>query len=97
MDLTKLQHEFLKQLLSALAGEPSRQFTYVTEWLGYLPFGQYHWIEVAGQDLSTTFPAKWQLSDLETLERAGHVRRVSEWQNPNDELHRKITYEIRKI
>ncbi|QDT40156.1 hypothetical protein Pan241w_02120 [Gimesia alba] len=97
MELTYTQLKIVEQLLSALAGEPSREFTYVTEWLGYLPFGQYHWIEVAGQDLSTTFPTEWQFSDLEALERAGHLCRVSEWQNPNDELHRRIIYEIRKI
>lgn len=95
MDLTRQQHEMLKQLLSALAGKQPQQFTYVTMYLGYLPFGQYHWIEVAGQDLSTTFPTEWRFSDLEALERAGYLSRVSEWQSPIDDLDCEITFEIR--
>ncbi|WP_339685216.1 hypothetical protein [Gimesia maris] len=97
MKLTRPQLELLEKLQSALADQSSQQFTYVTEYLGYLPFGQYHWIEGQSQDLSKTFPEGWKFSDLEALESAGHLHRISEWQNSKDELDCKITFELRQV
>src|SRR5262245_39159468 len=56
------------------------------------PFGQYHWIEIAGQEVSKAFPPNWQFADLVAIEEAGHIKRVGEWQNPTDERHRKVVY-----
>ena len=94
MSLSKSQTEIWKQLLSAVEGKPSRQIVYCSEWLGYLPFGVYHWIDVNGQNISQEFPSGWQHSDLKVLEQAGLLRKVDAWQNPQDDYYQKITYEV---
>src|ERR1043165_767851 len=94
MSLSKAQIEIWKQILSAVETEPNRQIVYCSEWLGYLPFGAYHWVEVNGLDISQAFPSGWQRSDLRALEQAGVLRLVESWQNPEDEYHQKITYDL---
>lgn len=98
MDLTALQSELLGRLRSAVEGRPSRRVVYCTEWLGYLPFGQYQWVECDGHDISPTFPAEWRLdwsrTDLDALAEVGLLRKVDEWRNPDDECDMKVTYEI---
>lgn len=94
MDLSKTQREILVCLRDAAVASPQNEFTYVTEWLGYLPFGAYHWIEFNGIDLSKILPDGWLHSDIKNLEETGVVVRLSEWQDPNDEFHRKVTYAI---
>src|SRR5688572_8920821 len=94
MELTALQTELLRCLRSAVGGKPNRRIVYRSEWLGYLPFGLYHWVDTEDQDLSLTFPWDWCRSDLEALERAGVLAKVEEWANPNDECETKVTYEV---
>lgn len=71
-----------------------REVMYCSEWLGYLPFGTYHWDEVGGDDISRDFPAGWQRADLQDLEQAGFLRKLGEWRDPNDEYHHKATYAV---
>lgn len=70
------------------------RFTYRSEWLGYLPFGQYAWFEVHGEDFTREFPDGWGKSDVDALERAGCLRRVSQWHNPQDKDEVKVVYEL---
>lgn len=55
---------------------------YRTEYLGWLPYGQYHEVEVerAGEErpVPLKLPSGWEMSDLLAIEQAGHLRRVSE-------------------
>ncbi|MCA2009663.1 hypothetical protein [Tritonibacter mobilis] len=37
------------------------RITYCSEWLGYLPYGLYHWIEVDGRDISD------QITDMDGM------------------------------
>jgi hypothetical protein len=78
------------------AGADAR-IVYQTEWLGWLPYGQYHGVDVehAGgrEHVSRRFPADWALEDLLALERAGILRRLSEAHEPADDMHR-IVYEM---
>jgi hypothetical protein len=96
--LTRLQTDLLDALRLAVETKQCHQFAYCTEFLGYLPFGFYHWVEVDGQDISGTFPTEWCLDwgrqDLEALERVGLLRRMNEWQHPSDELETQTTYEV---
>jgi hypothetical protein len=94
MDLTDLQTALLSRLRSAVEANPNRRVVYCTEWLGELPFGLYHWVEVDGEVISTRFPSGWQQSDLDALDRARLLTRVAEWQNPADEFDTTITYEV---
>jgi hypothetical protein len=65
-----------------------------SEWLGYLPFGVYHWIEHLGRDLSSDLPGGWTLEDLLALEQAGFLHRLDASQNPEDEFDRQIRYRV---
>jgi len=94
MELTPLQSVLLDRLRSAVKGNSSRRVVYCTEYLGYLPFGFYHWVEADGQDVSLSFPDEWRRTDLEALEKAGLLVKMEEWENPHDQLETKITYEV---
>jgi hypothetical protein len=74
--------------------KPTRRIVYCSEWLGYLPFGLYHWVNADGQDISLTFPWGWCRTDFEALEKVGALARIDEWRNPSDEDETKITYEV---
>ncbi|WP_145035669.1 hypothetical protein [Gimesia chilikensis] len=92
MELTRPQLDLLERLQSALDGQAAQEFTYETEYLGYLPYGQYHWLAAAGQHLPGEI---LEFSDLEALEKAGYLLRVSEWRNPEDDTHSRITFVLR--
>ena len=94
MELSKVQQDILARLRDAAETMRQREFIYVTEWLGYLPFGIYHKIELNGTDLSMVLPGGWQYSDIESLEDAGFIAMRSVWQDPDDEFHQKVTYAI---
>jgi hypothetical protein len=55
---------------------------YQTEWLGWLPFGQYPWVDVeradGKDDVALRFPGGWEMADVVALEQAGLLRRVRE-------------------
>lgn len=93
--LTALQTELLERLRAAVLTTPIRQAVYRSEWLGYLPFGAYQWVEVGGRDISTSLPGDWRVADLEALAVAGLLTTVDEWQNPADQQEKRITYEVK--
>jgi hypothetical protein len=94
MDLTALQTDLLDRIRLAVETTHNHRVVYCTEWLGELPFGLVHWVEVDGEEISTTFPSDWQRSDLDVLDKAGLLTKVGEWQNPGDEFDTAITYEV---
>jgi hypothetical protein len=94
MELTASQADLLRCLRLATQAERGLRVVYCTEWLGYLPFGLYHWIEADGQDISTALPLGWSGEDLKALETVGLLLKVDERRNPSDELETKITYEV---
>ena len=94
MILSELQTELLRRLRSAAAYRVDRTITYRSEWLGYLPYGAYHWITIGKSDVTPGLPRNWQLSDLRVLEAAGVLRKVHEWQNPDEEHELTVSYEL---
>jgi beta-lactamase class D len=94
MELNSSQQDILAQIQHAVQSSVSREIVYCSEWLGYLPYGAYHWVEVNNDDISKEFPVGWQRSDLHALEQTGFLRKLHEWQNPKDEHHCKITYAV---
>src|SRR3954463_1625298 len=94
MELTASQADLLRYLRLATQTERGLRVVYCSEWLGYLPFGLYHWIEADGQDISTALPLGWSGEDLKALETVGLLLKVDEWRKPTDELETKTTYEV---
>ena len=74
--------EYNLQLLLAI-GEKSKQassdgvFEWITEWLGYLPYGQYQWLEINNKDISTCFEFAWEYNDLVKLAQIGLLTELS--------------------
>lgn len=91
--LDERQIELRERIESAVENIADRRVVYVSEWLGWLPYGCYHWVEVNGQEIAD-LPSDWQRSDLQALEQFGFLRRLEEWQDPADEYHLTITYEV---
>lgn len=90
--MTPLQQELNERLLRAVAESGDRKIVYRTEYLGYLPYGQYHWITIGGKDVSLLLPEGWEWRDLEALADAGVLVRVSHWANPQDECEMESQY-----
>ncbi len=82
----------LLEALRAAAGD--RPFVVVTEWLGYLPYGVYSWIEVDGVDITSALP-EVKGEDLAGLVAAGLIEEVDHRQTSDDEHDTKTTYRIR--
>jgi hypothetical protein len=92
--MTPLQQELARRLQRAAKDSGSRRVVYRTEYLVYLPFGQYHWVIVAGEDESLACPDCWERHDLEMLADAGLLVRISHWVNPQDDCERESHYDI---
>ena len=76
-----------------LAAGPAATFVAVSEYLGYLPYGQYIHIEVDGIDISTQLPSLWDGGDLKALADTGAIERIAHEQlNPDDS---RTTYRFR--
>ena len=71
---------------------------YCTEYLGYLPFGLYHWFAVSGKviDLSA-LPPNFSRSDLDALAAEGLLRFVGRVANAEDESESRTTYELSNV
>jgi hypothetical protein len=72
----------------------SDEITYRSEWLGYLPFPVFHWIEYQGESFSSDFPFDWSLEDLVSLERTGFLETLEAYENPEDSFDRDIRYRV---
>jgi hypothetical protein len=82
--------EYNEALLKALIYETNLrnsegQFEWTTEWLGWLPFGQYQWLEINNEDISSNgFDFRWDIEDLIKLTDLGLLIKLSEENFPND-------------
>jgi len=94
MELTPLQTDLFRRLRSAIETTSTYRVIYCSEWLGYLPYGVYHWVEVDNQDISASLPPDWSHQDLEALEKAGLLTTIEADQNPEDAYETTITYEV---
>ena len=70
--------EYNEELLETLINEVNSdsEFEYITEWLGYLPYGQYQWIEVNKKEIS--MQTGWNKKDLNKLMDLGLIKEISE-------------------
>ncbi|MDR0443214.1 MAG: hypothetical protein LBH44_07410 [Treponema sp.] len=70
--------KYNEKLLETLINEAnsSGEFVYITEWLGYLPYGQYQWIEIDNKEIS--MKTGWGKQDLEKLVELEFIIKISE-------------------
>ncbi|HEY1067512.1 MAG TPA: hypothetical protein VGE52_15425, partial [Pirellulales bacterium] len=80
--LNELQQELWDRIGAGLTQAACREFVYETEYLGYLPFGQYQWIKAKDVNVIDAEPWGWKLSDIAALEQAGLVSIVARWDDP---------------
>jgi hypothetical protein len=81
-------------LLDALRGAADgRDFDVVSEWLGYLPFGQYIWIEVDGVTISDGWPP-WDSADIQRLVADGSLVELERRVTSGDGLDTRTTYRL---
>jgi hypothetical protein len=76
----------LLEALRRVAGD--RPFTFVSEWLGYLPYGQYCHFELDGIDITQQLPP-WEALDVMQLVADGHLVELSR-QTSNDTDSRTV-------
>ncbi|RBH55837.1 MULTISPECIES: hypothetical protein [Pseudomonas] len=92
--MNERQKTIKSKIDAVVAASESGEITYKSEWLGYLPFGVYHWVEHQGKDVSSDFPAGWILEDLDRLEQTGFLEKLEAYENPEDEFERHIMYRV---
>ena len=80
------QQKLLTTLHEAARQRKRETFCYKSEWLGDLPFDQYHWLEMAGADLVADSPDSLR-EDLAILEQAGAIIEVQRREIDADTLH----------
>lgn len=94
MLLTTLQSDLFECLRKMVSTKADRRIVYYSEWLGYLPYGLYHWVIIGGQDVSLSLPQGWSRTDFDALERAGLVAKTEEYTDPHDSCETKAVYEV---
>ena len=92
MPLTERQVLIRSAIAQEVQSSGAAEIVYCTEWLGYLPYGAYQWIECSQHDFSGDLPPDWDLADLTALAESGFLLRIGDWQDPEDEFHRRVTY-----
>jgi hypothetical protein len=92
--LTKQQQEILQILRNESRKAGSDEFTYQSEWLGWLPYGQYHGVNVQGTSVSNQFPSGWDLSDLDALVAFGLAEKLEERTSGEGETDSEILYRL---
>ena len=93
MKLTKHQAELLASLKIAAEHHRTREAIYKSEWLGYLPYGQYHWVEVGGEEIK---PGNQETlyDDMVLLEKTGAIKAIKTVRPNNEDKH--IYYKLCK-
>ena len=74
--------EYNEELLRAIndavnKADSNGEFEWVTEYLGWFPFGQYQWLEIEGNDISNKFTFSWDYKDLVAFEDIGVLIQIS--------------------
>jgi hypothetical protein len=93
MALSDIQLGLWSRIRAACSDTKTSELTYRSEWLGYFPFGAYHWLEVETNEISE-LPSGWSRGDLLALEAEGLVCCVESWQSPKDEFESKMLFNV---
>jgi hypothetical protein len=82
--LSERQQQLLECLVDHLVHGSEEAVTYHSEWLGVLPFGQYHWLKTSRGEDVRNLPDDWERDDLLALEGQGLIVRSEEWHDPHE-------------
>jgi hypothetical protein len=88
-----LRQALRSRIEEVVATAQTREIVHCSEWLGYLPYGAYQWIECDGRDVQD-LPPLWEERDLEALEAEGFLEKLDAWVNPEDDFHTRTTYRV---
>lgn len=90
---TPIQIELRDRIADFVQGEGCHRIEYESEWLGWLPYGCYHWITCNGSDIDLSLSQDWSLDDLRVLEQTGFLEKISDSTDSNDNFcDKKIVY-----
>ena len=92
--MTTIQQYFLEAIANKVAQQGTNEFIYCSDYLGYLPYGQYHWITCGAEDISAELPSGFSSNDLKELEKLGKIKLLEKWVNSKDELVSKTAYKL---
>ena len=92
--MTETQESLKVAISKIVHNENNNQIVYATEYLGYLPFGLYHWISCNNKQYDTELPLEFTSEDLDQLEKNGFITKMDYWENPDDDLESKTTYQV---
>ena len=93
--LSDKQRTMMQVLIEVCQREGAETFTFISEWLGYAPFGLYCWVDVGSRtNVDEAFPAPWDSADLDALEAGGYIERVSHIAEGSQELDTTTRYRI---
>jgi hypothetical protein len=76
MQLSEHQEKLLQIIDAETKAHQTDQFIYKSEWLGYLPYGLYHWLEIGGKEVKTESPDTLK-SDLSELDKFNFINILS--------------------
>lgn len=91
--MTERQAIIRDRIEAAVKSAGCREIVYRSEYLGYLPFGIYHWIECGDNDVKN-LPIDFSSDDLSALEQSGFLEKVREYTNPQDDLDHSTWYRV---
>jgi hypothetical protein len=75
--MSPTQLAILEALQNAAQKAGLSSFALVSEYLGYLPFGVYMWVEIGNDsNVDREFPSGWNREDIEALVHHGHALHV---------------------
>lgn len=97
--LTRDQKTLRARIADAVAGAGGRDIVFTSEWLGYLPFGAYCWLEhtdATGVTTEIKLPFGCGESDLAALVRCGFLEQIGARRNPDDLFDYTLTYRVRE-
>ena len=92
--MTEIQERLKAGIEAAVRASGCEEIVYCSEWLGYLPYGVYHGITCAGEDITRGFTFGWSVDDLAALEASGFLEKRGEHRDPEDEWDFQITYRV---
>lgn len=95
-DVAKQQERVKNAIESAVKAAGCAEIVHRREWLGYLPFGAYHWIVCAGHDVED-LPFDFTSDDLAAIEYTGFLEKTGERTNPRDEFDSSTFYRVHPI
>ncbi len=92
--MTKIQEQIQATILSKRSCTERDQLVYATEWLGYLPYGRYHWVDLNGADISNHFPEGWTFNDIDHLTENGLLKVIEDSRKSDEDTAFRIVYEV---